>query len=110
MGSPLDARPDLARGWAQLEAAVESSSLPAEILAWSRIRVLQLLGLDRGCQWEAPVAPVADFIEMFFIDVHGISDAQARAASGYLGEESFVALVVALGVVEARARMEAMVG
>lgn len=110
MRSPLDSRPDLSRGWAQLEAAIENSSLPPEILAWSRIRVRQLLGLDREGDVEPPVEPVADFIEMYFIDVHGISDEQAEAASEILSEESFVALVVALGVMEARARMEAMVG
>ena len=92
-----------------MEATARDTGLDPDLLAWSDARVRQMLGV----MVESPVAPpepaVADFVELYFMDVHAITDEQARAAADVLGDALFVALVVTLGMIEARARMELMV-
>lgn len=104
----LNRREDLADGWAGMEAAVRESGLDPDLVAWSAARVRQLLGIAVDCPFEPPDDAVADFVELYFMDVHAITDEQAGAASAALGDALFVALVVSLGITEARARMELM--
>ncbi len=104
----LKSRPDLAGGWATMEAAISDSGLDPDLIAWSKARVSQMLGLTASCPLPAPEDAVADFVELYFMDVHAITDEQAHAAAAALGDAQFVALVVSLGVSEAHTRMELM--
>lgn len=109
MSDLLSSRPDLEQGWADMERAVERTGLDPDLIAWSEARVRQLLGVADTNPVDPPDPVIADFVEMFFIDVHGVSDDQARDTAAALGDSMFVALVVCLGMLEARVRMELMV-
>ena len=104
----LNNRKDLAEGWARLEAQVLRTGLNPDLIAWSQSRVRQLLGVTQDCPFDPPEEAIANFVELYFMDVHAITDEQAGDASAVLGDALFVALVVSLGVTEARARMELM--
>jgi hypothetical protein len=104
----LSSRPDLAEGWAAMQAAVVETGLDPDLIAWSDARIRQMLGVPVDSGVDAPEPAVADFVEMYFMDVHAVTDEQASAATAALGDALFVALVVSLGMTEARARMELM--
>lgn len=104
----MNSREDLAEGWARMEAQLRDSGLDSDLVAWSEVRIRQLLGVSMDCPFDPPEDSVANFVELFFMDVHSITDEQADAASAVLGDALFVALVVSLGITEARARMEMM--
>ena len=131
----LELRPELAEAHAALLEAVWAGPVPASTLELCRLRMAQLLdarralterspqaaGLDEACvaglnRWasdasfdDAERACLA-FTELFVVDHHAISDAQAAAVVAALGEPGFVALTTALAVWENQHRLDIALG
>ncbi|MFK7733471.1 MAG: hypothetical protein AB8B48_17760 [Pseudomonadales bacterium] len=101
------------------------SQLPADVLRLCRIRMAQLHSLptnsgdaavgqelakavslwSNNSQFSSSEKACLAFAEVYAIDVHAITDAQADAVKEYFGEPGLVALVQALGVFYAEVRL-----
>lgn len=130
----LRLRPELADAHDRLIEAVWNSPVPAETLELCRLRMAQLLSSERAMAERTESANVAAdklahlpqwpsdpefcddersclaFTELFVIDHHAITDEQAGAVRGALGDAGFVAFTTALAVWENQHRLDNALG
>ncbi len=133
----LSLRPPLADAHAKLIEAIWASDVPAPLLELCRLRMAQILRCSQALaqRYEAPrIAGLTElkieklsqwpsdpsfdeseracieFAELFVIDQHAITDAQAESVRRLLGEAGIVAFTTALGVWENQHRFENALG
>lgn len=126
LGNWLDQHPELSLLFAKFQHSFDTlPQLPPSVLPLCKIRMQQLHGLcpistgsDKQAEFADAVSRWPDstqfsdaekaclaFTEVYAIDVHAISDAQANAVKQHFGEPGLVALVQALGVFYGMSRL-----
>jgi alkylhydroperoxidase family enzyme len=113
LATALAGRPDLLSKIDRLFAVVEDGRLDPAILDLCRKRVGTLL---RCPNHAGPIPPrsemdprqlaCVDFAELFVLDHHGITDAQAAEVIRHLGDAEMVVLTTALAVYDGFCRFE----
>lgn len=133
VGELLGSRPELQHLYAEMTQRAWQTGVDPVVLELCRLRIAQLhgnaaalaertpaavaAGLDEGVvahlkDW--PTDPAFDpaaraalgFAELFVMDVHSITDADAAAVTAVLGDAGMVGFVLALGVFDGATRLQ----